>query len=299
MDRSDKVISSPPAANTLRNDASPARAAQSDASGWQSAERASFENALNKIRAREGAIQSAENAPEDFNLDSLAKRHVDEAQANSVNAITANNGFANENQDAANDLQSQQAAVSSAEVSGSAAQTADAQENAEADNVQGVNSRNSADINLAVRSTETAESKMAVTDVAALQTPGVGSITAAEVVSAPATTSASAPTSSPSSHVDAAAVSEMIRSLEIMPGEPSGQWTFGVLDQSSGIVALQLQRALGGGWQVNVAVDEAASFDQKAGTEELKMALLKEGHDVESVNISSEPFDDASGHEHG
>ena len=86
----------------------------------------------------------------------------------------------------------------------------------------------------------------------------------------------------------------MIRSLENMPGTPSGQWTFGVLGNSSGIVALHLQRVAAGGWQVNVSVDEAASFDGETSTEELKKALTREGHDIESIKFSYEVARDES-----
>ena len=67
MDRPDKVVTSPPT-NVLRNEIPP----KSENATWQSVERASFEKALERIRARDSALAGHEDSNGTANLESNA-----------------------------------------------------------------------------------------------------------------------------------------------------------------------------------------------------------------------------------
>ncbi|MFK7994282.1 MAG: hypothetical protein AB8B87_09095 [Granulosicoccus sp.] len=81
-------------------------------------------------------------------------------------------------------------------------------------------------------------------------------------------------------------VAQMMSRLERSPGTHNGQWRFGVLNEQAGVTALQLQRSLNGGWRVNVSFNENSLIDEHRHAEELKAALVKEGHDIDSVVVS-------------
>jgi len=91
-------------------------------------------------------------------------------------------------------------------------------------------------------------------------------------------------------------ISDMMQRIDRMPGKSSGQWSLGVVDSSSGIVGLQLQREQSGGWRVNVSLTETAMADAQEGTDKLKAALVKEGHDIESISLSQDQYEDGDGY---
>ncbi|MFK7855253.1 MAG: hypothetical protein AB8B79_14115 [Granulosicoccus sp.] len=96
----------------------------------------------------------------------------------------------------------------------------------------------------------------------------------------------SAQASSAGSTLSAETVAQMMARLERAPGNHDGHWRFAVLNDQAGITAMQLQRSIQGSWRVNVSFSASAQLDEQEQADELKLALLKEGHDVESVVIS-------------
>ncbi len=96
----------------------------------------------------------------------------------------------------------------------------------------------------------------------------------------------SAPASSAGSAFSAETVAQMMLRLERTAGAHNGQWHFGVLNDQSGVTALQLQRSVQGGWRVNVSFSENSVINEQEQADELKAALLKEGHEVDSVEIT-------------
>ena len=274
MDRSEKIFSSPPTQSPVRNQQPPVHQANNDHSTWQSVERASFEKALDRIRAQDSARptpemsaktaaeMSSENVKDALDSDADARFGVEQGPAMQQEVL--------ENSDLLNREISNQKNLPQ---SVSTAETVSV--NSEANLEQGL----------------TLQGAVSQSETAAAASPSVGGDIQ---VSGAQSSSPPAESTTRSNHLDAARVSDMIRSLENMPGTPSGQWTFGVLGNSSGIVALHLQRVAAGGWQVNVSVDEAASFDGETSTEELKKALTREGHDIESIKFSYEVARDES-----
>lgn len=96
----------------------------------------------------------------------------------------------------------------------------------------------------------------------------------------------SAQASSAGSTFSAETVAQMMARLERAAGNHDGQWRFAVLNDQAGVTAMQLQRSLQGAWRVNVSFSESAQVDEQEQADKLKLALLEEGYDVESVVIS-------------
>lgn len=84
----------------------------------------------------------------------------------------------------------------------------------------------------------------------------------------------------------AESMSSMMLRLERMATTHDGQWRFAILDNPMGVTAMQMQRSAQGIWRVGISLNETAELDELAQAEELKAALLSQGHNVDSVTIS-------------
>lgn len=213
---------------------------------WQANERTSFESALNRIRDR--SLQT--NRP-----DTPVQPPVSE----DTQSIDDNLG-AEESADA----QNEHSAVDEQPLAGS---QASAQAMARA--LSG-DSSETLTLDMALGGTELSSGGL----VASLAGEGIG------------VAASSAPASSAGSAFSAETVAQMMLRLERTAGAHNGQWHFGVLNDQSGVTALQLQRSVQGGWRVNVSYSESALIDEQEQADELKAALLKEGHEVDSVEIT-------------
>lgn len=275
MDRSERVMTSP-TVTPARNELPPVRPNETGHSVRQSVERASFEKALDRIRARDGGISgSASDVASDKSYsDTDAQRSVEGDQDACADASTSNEEILVGRDEQFGAVQTQSPALDVTKFSSDAIDDTNTTSDVTSNQINtfqlvGVANKIEQDLTM-LSAVPQSESPLA----------------AVALASDSHSTQAAAGSSTRSTHVDAERVSDMMRSLENMPGTPSGQWTFGVLGNSTGIVALQLQRAMTGGWQVNVSIDEAATFDEKTDTQELKLALLNEGHDIDSVVFS-------------
>lgn len=105
----------------------------------------------------------------------------------------------------------------------------------------------------------------------------------------PAMTSASATgeRSTLNGTVTAEEMSLLMRRLERSGHSPEGQWRFTVLDDTTGVSALQLQRGEHGGWQVSVSFDENVMLDEHVQAESLRQSLLEQGHSIDSIIVGA------------
>ena len=252
MDRPDKVVTSPPT-NVLRNEIPP----KSENATWQSVERASFEKALERIRARDSALAGHEDSNGTVNLES--------------NTYNDNEVVAFANNEATILTQSE-------------AENIDTHLTADAIDVTRVTSDTVDDLSKLLQGSQVNDDTSLGLTLQLSGELGAAVSTAETTSGAEIANSTQSSNSSAESHrLDVERVIDMVRSLDNMPGTPSGQWTFGVEGNSTGIVALELQRALTGGWEVKVSVEKSANFDEEVCKNDLKQALLDEGHDVDSV----------------
>lgn len=216
------------------------------ASHWQATERNSFESALNRISNRSNRVLEPDDS-----------RSTDAKEIIEDNLDSAADAVANEVTD--------ESLLSAEQNPGG---------------VQSITQRSGSPLSADSFETQSIDSALGGLEVSGgvmvegMSTEGAGpKFSSAQVSSAGSTSSAET-------------VAQMMTRLDRTPGTHDGQWRFGVLNDQAGVTALQLQRSLQGGWRVNVSFNEAAQIDEERHADELKAALLKEGHDVDSVVIS-------------
>lgn len=235
-------------------------ASHGPATNWQATEKTSFESALNRIRDQN---VREESTIDDSNMEISEVKPDDqrldevaiEGSAEKLQAVTDG---------ADNEAESTPQAISPASV-GSA--------------VSASESSQSQLLDMAMHGTELSAATMIDGLPGDTQGAASGSIAS----------------SARGSTLTAETMGQMMSRLERAPGAHDGQWRFGVLNEHAGVTALQLQRSINGGWRVNVSFNEASQIDEQRHAEELKAALLKEGHDVDSVEISRQDANLAPG----
>lgn len=114
-------------------------------------------------------------------------------------------------------------------------------------------------------------------------TANVGASVGADTAGA----SPAAPSATLSGPFSAQSVAELMARMERMPGSQSGIWNIGVLNHAAGVTAMQLQRSLQGGWRVSVSMSTDLMTDGVLQADELKAALIAQGHDVDAVLIQN------------